>query len=153
MAFSVFSAHPNELTYFNQLAGGSLGGRRILSDSNLDWGQGAKYLARLQRERPEFRDLTLFYFGDIDPAVFGYEGERYVFRATRDPEKLPTQLSVQTKYLAVSATLQWGPIGPNGYFAVLDTVEPVAYTSDTSIAIYRTDDLARALAKNDARKP
>ena len=68
------SIHPFELTYFNVLAGGPMGGRHILSDSNLDWGQGLKGLARLQRSEPEFRDLTLYYFGDTDPAYYGVRG-------------------------------------------------------------------------------
>ena len=45
-AMAVVGVHPFELTYFNVLAGGPLGGRRILSDSNLDWGQGLKGLTR-----------------------------------------------------------------------------------------------------------
>ena len=48
MAISVGLIHPHELSYFNVLAGGPMGGRHILSDSCLDWGQGAKSLARLQ---------------------------------------------------------------------------------------------------------
>ena len=44
--------HPHELSYFNILAGGPRGGRHILSDSNLDWGQGLKSLARLQDGSP-----------------------------------------------------------------------------------------------------
>src|SRR5262249_10198470 len=36
---AVASIHPYELSYFNVLAGGPVGGRRILADSNLDWGQ------------------------------------------------------------------------------------------------------------------
>ena len=71
---AVASVHPHELTYFNALAGGPRGGRHILSDSNLDWGQGLKGLARLQRSEPEYRDLTLYYFGDTDPAHYGVRG-------------------------------------------------------------------------------
>ena len=41
-ALAVAAVHPFELTYFNVLAGGPLGGRHILSDSNLDWGQGSR---------------------------------------------------------------------------------------------------------------
>ncbi len=37
---AVAGSHPYELTYFNILAGGPEGGRHILADSNLDWGQG-----------------------------------------------------------------------------------------------------------------
>ena len=74
---AVATSHPYELTYFNAWAGGPIGGRYILSDSNLDWGQGLEPLARLQREHPEFRDLTLFYFGDTDPVRYGVAGKHY----------------------------------------------------------------------------
>jgi hypothetical protein len=153
MALAVGTSHPHELSYFNELTGGPIGGRRVLSDSNLDWGQGAKALAKLQRNRPEFRDLTVFYFGEIDPGRFGVEGKRYLFRAIKNPDDLPPKLAVDTKYLAVSATLQWGPIGPPGYFSLLDNVEPVAYTDDTTIAIYRAEDLREAEAKSIGQRP
>jgi hypothetical protein len=133
---AVASIHPYELSYFNALAGGSIGGRRILADSNLDWSQGLKPLAHLQREHPEYRDLTLYYFGDTDPARYGVAGRSYTIRAT-NPE-IPSKLSADTTYLAVSASLQWGPWGPRGFFRALDHLEPVRFTDDTTIAIYRT---------------
>ena len=74
LAVAIASIHPYELSYFNVLAGGPIGGRRILSDSNLDWSQGLKPLAELQRDRPELRDLTLFYFGDTEADRFGVAG-------------------------------------------------------------------------------
>src|SRR4029079_14018657 len=80
-AIAVASIHPYELSYFNVLAGGPVGGRHILSDSNLDWGQGLKPLARLQREHEEFRDLTLYYFGDTDPRHYGVAGTSYLIDA------------------------------------------------------------------------
>jgi hypothetical protein len=145
MAVSVAAIHPHELSYFNELAGGPVGGRRILADSNLDWGQGVKSLARLQRAKPEYRDLTLYYFGNIDPGAFGVEGRRIVFDANTAPEGLPPSLTLETPYLAVSASLQWGPWGTPGYFQILDAVEPVDFTDDTTIAIYRTEDVRKAL--------
>ncbi len=144
MGLALGLMHPHELSYFNELTQGPIGGRRVLSDSNLDWGQGAKAMARLQRSRPDFRDVTLFYFGDLDPGLFGAEGRRIVVDANRWPESLPPKLTVETPYLAVSATLQWGPLAPEGYFRELDTLEPVAYTDDTTIAVYRTSDLEQA---------
>ena len=72
--FAVAGVHPHELTYFNALAGGPRGGRRILADSNLDWGQGLKSLARLQRQQPELADITLYYFGDTEPMHYGCGG-------------------------------------------------------------------------------
>ena len=143
MAFAVGSSHPHELSYFNEIVGGPIGGRKVLSDSNLDWGQGAKALARLQRARPEFRDLTFFYFGDTNPAYYGVEGRRFVFDAHKLPSGLPPKLEVDTTYLAVSASLQWGPWGPADYFRGLDATRPVAYTDDSTIAIYRASDLRK----------
>ena len=116
-AIAVASIHPYELSYFNVLAGGPIGGRRILSDSNLDWAQGLKPLAELQRERPELRDLTLYYFGDTEAERFGVAGRCYTVRAAQ-PQRSSAQdiRTAQTDYLAVSASLQWGPWATSGYF-------------------------------------
>jgi hypothetical protein len=143
MAAAMAASHPHELTYFNVLGGGSTGGRRILSDSNLDWGQGARALARLQAARPEMRDLTLYYFGEADPSPYGVSGRVYVVDAGADHPALPARLSASTAYLAVSASLQFGPWGPRGYFSDLDGLRPVAYTDDKTIAVYRAADLPR----------
>jgi hypothetical protein len=141
---AVAGIHPHELTYFNVLGGGPREGRRILSDSNLDWGQGLKSLARLQRDEPQFRDLTFYYFGDTEPARYGVAGHSYVVRAVGEQSALPGLDEVMTRYLAVSASLQWGPWGPPGFFGALEHREPVRLTDDMTIAIYRMDDLRAA---------
>jgi 4-amino-4-deoxy-L-arabinose transferase-like glycosyltransferase len=135
---AIASVHPYELTFFNALAGGPSGGRHVLADSNLDWGQGLLALAKLQRSEPEFRDLTLFYFGDTEPRHYGVEGSAYVLDAVDSPTDLPDIHHLTTRYLAVSASLQWGPWGPSGFFAELNAIPPVRMTEDTTIAIYRT---------------
>jgi hypothetical protein len=140
-AVAVASVYPHELTYFNVAAGGPIGGRRVLADSNLDWGQGLRSLARLQRTEPAFRDLTLYYFGDTDAAYYGVSGRCYTITAVSPASALPPVLEARTKYLAVSASLQWGPWGPEGYFRALDGIEPVRLTDDRTIAVYRTNDL------------
>ena len=88
--------------------------------------RGPSALARLQARRPEFRDLTLYYFGDTDPAHYGVVGRRYVIDAGDRHPDLPPTLAADTAYLAVSASLQWGPWGPPGYFRRLDPLPPVA---------------------------
>ncbi len=142
-ATALVGSHPYELTYFNALAGGPLAGRHILADSNLDWGQGLISLARIQREQPEYQDITIYYFGDTDPAHYAVAGTTHVINAVDDQAGLPGLDRVQTRYLAVSASLQWGPWGPPGFFSTLDRIEPVRFTADTTIAIYRTADLRR----------
>ena len=57
--------HPHELSYFNPLAGGPERGRRILSDSNVDWGLDLKRLAAEVRRRGG-EDPTVAYFGGDD---------------------------------------------------------------------------------------
>jgi len=134
---AVASAFPDELTYFNVLAGGRSGGRFVLADSNLDWGQGLRALRRLQDARPEFRDLTLYYFGDVDPSVYGVAGVRHVVDAVGAWPAPPPLETATTPYVAVSASLQHGPWGPEGFFRALDDVRPIAMTDDGTIAVYR----------------
>jgi hypothetical protein len=143
-AIAVAGIHPHELTYFNAVAGGALGGRRVLADSNLDWGQGLKSLARLQRERPELANITLYYFGDTEPFHYGVTGESHTIRAAGENSFLPHLDSVQTDFLAVSASLEWGPWGPPDFFNRLRGLSPVVMTDDTTIAIYRTSELQQA---------
>jgi hypothetical protein len=57
--------HPHELSYFNPFAGGPVGGRRILSDSNVDWGLDLKRLAAELRRRG-VESPTVCYFGGDD---------------------------------------------------------------------------------------
>ena len=57
--------HPHELSYFNPLAGGPESGRKILTDSNVDWGLDLKRLAR-ELERRGVHDPTVVYFGGDD---------------------------------------------------------------------------------------
>ena len=61
--------------------------------------------------------------------------------------RLPGLDQVDTPYLAVSASLQWGPWGPPGFFRDLDRLEPVRFTDDTTIAIYRTAELRAVMAE------
>lgn len=140
-AVSVASVHPNELTYFNVVAGGPSGERWVLSDSNLDWGQGLKAFAKLQRENPEYRDITLYYFGETEPRYYGVEGVAHVVNAVDDHSALPPVEAAETPYIGVSTSLQFGPWGPEGFFRSLDGIEPVARTDDGTIAVYRTVDL------------
>ncbi len=134
---STFLVHPHELTYFNEFVGGTPGGRTILADSNLDWGQGLRALARLQQRRPELQDLTLYYFGDTDPAYYGVAARAYVIDAGEVHPGLPPALECDTAFLGVSSSLRWGPWGPPDYFRSLDLRLPETFTDDGTIAIYR----------------
>jgi hypothetical protein len=60
-------AWPNYISYFNALTLGQ--GWRILSDSNVDWGQDLPALAEWQRR--DGRRLNLSYFGAAYPSAYG----------------------------------------------------------------------------------
>lgn len=64
--------HPHHLAYFNELAGGPVGGRYHLIDSNLDWGQDLRELKRWLDEH-EVQDVGLAYFGMVPPAAVGVD--------------------------------------------------------------------------------
>jgi hypothetical protein len=67
---SLAAAPRGYLPYFNAFAGGPDAGHRILTDSNLDWGQDLPRLAEWMRRRGVDR-IQLGYFGRDDPRRFG----------------------------------------------------------------------------------
>lgn len=74
LAFSTLHLHPHYLSYFNELVGGPAGGHRFLADSNIDWGQDLKRLARYATDHPEER-IKLAYFGSAVPEAYGLKAE------------------------------------------------------------------------------
>ncbi len=67
------SAYPHSLSYFNELAGGPLGGPKHLIYSNVDWGQDLLFLKRWLNDHPEAQPLKLAYFGYFDPTHAGIQ--------------------------------------------------------------------------------
>ncbi len=75
LAAGTLRVHPDEIADANLLAGGPDGLWRVLSDSNVDWGQALPALADDLAHRPT-RRLYLAYFGNADPHASGL---RYVW--------------------------------------------------------------------------
>jgi 4-amino-4-deoxy-L-arabinose transferase-like glycosyltransferase len=88
--------HPHHLAYFNEYAGGPVGGRNHLLDSNIDWGQDLN-LVRDFMQREHLDTIGLAYFGTLHPELIGIE------------YTLPPEL---TSTMAASWTL------PPGWYAV-----------------------------------
>ncbi|NTU63500.1 MAG: hypothetical protein HGB05_08865 [Chloroflexi bacterium] len=64
--------YPYYLTYFNEFAGGPDGGRYILSDSNIDWGQDMVGLKNyVERHDIDPLRVKLSYFGIAHPTAYG----------------------------------------------------------------------------------
>jgi hypothetical protein len=148
LGLNTFRTHPWELTYFNEFVGGPELGRRILADSNLDWGQGLLQLREMQCTRPELNSLTLFYFGDVAPSVYEISGMTFQVDASDRFEHLPKTLAgLNSQYVAVSTSLSDGPWGPSEYFRIFREIKPVTTTPDGSIRIYELDVVIASLKK------
>jgi len=72
---STIQQYPHYISYFNTLAGGGEKGHNYVVDSNLDWGQDFKRLARYIEENNIDR-MHLDYFGGADAPY--YIGNTYV---------------------------------------------------------------------------
>ena len=96
-AVEVLRIHPHELSYFNPVAGGPERGKKILSDSNVDWGLDLRRLAAELGRRGEARPTVAYFGGDdalfrlsvpdfvAEPAVRGRLVAISVFYRTEGP--------------------------------------------------------------------
>src|SRR5215469_1308565 len=68
-AVDVLRYSPDYLSYFDIFVPPQAS-YRLLSDSNVDWGQGLLSLREYEHEHPD-EQISLVYFGTVDPAVYG----------------------------------------------------------------------------------
>lgn len=69
---SVATVHPWHLSYSSVWAGGRDDAWRVLSDSNVDWGQGLLELRSFMAEE-QVASVRLSYFGSARPEAYGIE--------------------------------------------------------------------------------
>jgi hypothetical protein len=69
-AGSTTAIYPDQLAYFNEMAGGSSNGHRLLDDSNIDWGQDLKRLKRYMSDEGITR-IHLRYGRNSAPEYYG----------------------------------------------------------------------------------
>lgn len=69
LVLSLSYSYPFQLSYFNELAGGSAGGGKHLSGSSYDWGQSLWCALDYARLHPEARPLYILYDCTYWPAV------------------------------------------------------------------------------------
>ncbi|HEY1859248.1 MAG TPA: hypothetical protein VGG61_02785, partial [Gemmataceae bacterium] len=118
---------PNGLCFTNELWGGTAHGYLCLSDSNYDWGQGLKELARWHEHKAV--PLDVCYFGS-DPAIhkLGLRALTLEKMPLHGPDGLLSQ--VRGHYLAVSTTALYGhPASATECAAFLRNRQPVDRTS------------------------
>jgi hypothetical protein len=118
--------YPHYLAYFNGLVGGPGGGRHVLVDSNLDWGQDLKGLEAYM-ERHGIREVKLGYFGWSDPGYYGINYELLPSYAVKDRPMCDVE-NREVLHLkgtvAVSATLLQGLYCQGDIYRMLRKLEP-----------------------------
>jgi hypothetical protein len=122
---------PNGLCYINEAWGGTGEGYRCLSDSNYDWGQGLRELARWQRTHG-VDSLDIWYFGS-DPLLKKLPMREVPLHVPSLEGPSDVRSRVKGRYLAASTTLLYGNTTntpEHGQAAAfLQHYEPVARTT------------------------
>lgn len=137
----VVRVSPDFLAYFNELAGGPAGGYRYLADSNLDWGQDLKGLARYRDAHPGER-LLISYFGAADPRYYLRDVEYLPsFFPVREVDPVPFDAVPRGALVAISVTNLNGVNvrehpGAEEFLTRLKALEPEARIG-YSIHVYR----------------
>jgi hypothetical protein len=145
LAAETLAVRPYFLSFFNVVAGGSEGGLRLLTDSNLDWGQGLPALRRWMDETRVER-VNLCYFGSADPAAYGIrfvplEGSYRLDLAAGSVGYAP-QAPDLPGWVAVGATnLQGVYFAPKGRdpYAFLRRKRPAAILAGGAMYVYWVD--------------
>ncbi len=144
MAVSVLSTFPHYLAYYNILAGGTDAGYLIGVDSNYDWGQDLKRLARFTEENG-IEKIAVDYFGGGSPAYYFGSGYEPWWSAKGYPSTSSGQVPPGGGWLAISASFQMSAYGtpvksfprkPEDSYEWLKPFRPVA-RAGKSIFIYQ----------------
>lgn len=120
---------PHGLCYVNELWGGRRNGYLLVSDSNYDWGQGLRELARWG-QRHHVAAFDVWYFGS-DPAIAAAPFHHVPFHQLPLHSAEDAAAQVRGHYLAVSTTTLCGNVLTEGHqhaLAFLRRQRPVGRT-------------------------
>ncbi len=93
LLFNCINVWPNYISYFNESIGGPKNGWRYLRDSNIDWGQDLPALSAYMKKN-NINDITLEYFGEDDPALYGIKFNKFNKDEYRRPQEKVYAVSV-----------------------------------------------------------
>ncbi len=79
---------------------------RLLTDSNLDWGQGLLALKDYQRSHPGER-ISLSYFGSVDPQVYGIQSDFFGGHKRVRGTVIVSATNLSGQYLAEPERYRW----------------------------------------------
>jgi 4-amino-4-deoxy-L-arabinose transferase-like glycosyltransferase len=105
-------AAPHFLPYYNELAGGTKSGYKLITDSNYDWGQDLLALQKLLDGHPEVDKIAVDYFGGGNAEYYLKERARSWSSKDGDPR------AEGIHWIAVSANALQEAIQPkeNGFY-------------------------------------
>jgi hypothetical protein len=146
LAAETLGTYPNYLAFFNWPSRAPHGQANTrLGDSNLDWGQNLKELAKWQKDHKD-RPMYLVYFGTVDWKFYGINAynvnPRYPFRPLDgyNPNVPYQTLRVLPPnvpgYLVISATELQGVYSGDEFKVVREKAEPAAVMGGGTIFIY-----------------
>ncbi len=94
------SSFPNYLAYFNELASGPKGGYKVLTDSNLDWGQDI-YRLKNYLDENKISQIYIVYPWDGDAAL-EYYGIKFINLSSEDTS-VKGKVVISATYLQTEA--------------------------------------------------
>ena len=128
--------HPNYISQINPVFGGAKNGYKYLGDSNIDWGQDLKLLAKwwTKKGRPP---LVLSYFGTGSPSYYGLKFQGCLINGPAYPSGSSPNLENPAKeFFAASVTnLQGIYYSQKNLFSYFLGKKPAAYCG-RSIYVY-----------------
>ena len=96
---------PGYLSYFSPFVNPAES-FRLLTDSNLDWGQGLLALRDYQRSHPDER-ISLSYFGSVDPQVYGIQSDFFGGQKRVPGTVIVSATNLSGQYLAEPERYRW----------------------------------------------
>ena len=96
---------PGYLSYFTPFVRSSES-YRLLTDSNLDWGQGLLALRDYQRDHPGER-ISLSYFGSVDPQIYGIQSDFFGGHKQVSGTVVVSATNLSGQYLAEPEKYRW----------------------------------------------
>ena len=96
---------PGYLSYFTPFVRSSES-YRLLTDSNLDWGQGLLALRDYQRDHPGER-ISLSYFGSVDPQIYGIQSDFFGEHKQVSGTVVVSATNLSGQYLAEPEKYRW----------------------------------------------
>lgn len=96
---------PDYLSYFNIYVP-VRDSYELLSDSNLDWGQGLLALRKYQRSHP-YEQISLAYFGSIDPRFYGIHARPLAENESATGTVIVSATNLSGQYLKRPDSYHW----------------------------------------------